>query len=152
MAHLFFNYWKIKEDLSALRDSVSQLREVEKIFTSAQFPEFWADVQGELGYLLSLLGNMTRSTDICLLAINSYQNQQKILSEKRAPLTWASSQESIGNLHYKIGTEHHSRDHLEDALECFHDALYIYENVSREDKIKQLLLAISKTDNELRGI
>ena len=152
MAHLFFNYWKIKEDLSALRDSVSQLREVEKIFTSAQFPEFWADVQGELGYLLSLLGNMTRSVDICLLAINSYQNQQKILSEKRAPLTWASSQESIGNLHYKIGTEHHSRDHLEDALECFHDALYIYENASREDKIKQLLLAISKTDNELRGI
>ena len=150
LSHLFFNYWKMKEDIQALRDSVNQMREVEKIFSVAQFPEFWAEIQGELGYLLSLLGNLTKSIDIYQLAINSYQNQQKILTEKRDPLVWASSQESIGNLHYKIGIEHTSRDHLEDALECFHDALYIYENAARADKIKQLLISISRTDNELK--
>ena len=152
LSHLFFKYWKLKEDTQALRDAVSQLREVEKIFTPSQFPEFWAEIQGELGYFLSLLGNLTKSSDICQLAINSYRNQQKILTEKREPLIWAASQESIGSLHYKIGTDHNSRDHLEDALECFHDALYIYENASHTDKIKQLLISIAKTDNELKKI
>ena len=150
LSHLFFNYWKMKEDIQALRDSVSQMREVEKIFSAAQFPEFWAEVQGELGYLLSLLGSLTKSSDICQLAITCYRNQQKILTEKREPLVWASSQENIGNLHYKIGIDQNSRDHLEDALECFHDALYIYENAARADKIKQLLISISRTDNELK--
>lgn len=150
LSHLFFNYWKQKEDIQALRDAVSQLREVEKIFSYSQFPEFWAVVQGELGYLLSILGNITKSIDICQLAINSYRNQQKIITEKRDPLVWAATQESIGSINYKIGIEHTSRVHLEDALECFHDALYIYENISRADKIKQMLTAIARTDNELR--
>ena len=152
LSHLFFKYWKIKEDIQALRDAVSQLREAEKIFSIAQFPEFWANIQGELGYFLSILGNITKSVDICLLAINCYHNQQKILTEKRNPLVWASTQEHIGQLHYKIGTEHNSRDNLEDALECFHDALYIYENMTQSDKIKQLLIAINKTNGELKGI
>lgn len=150
LSHLFFRYWKLKDDIQALRDAVSQLREVEKIFTISQFPEFWAAVQEELGYLLSLLGNITKSVDICQLAINSYRNQQKILTEKREPLVWASSQENIGRLYYKIGVEQNNRDSLEDALECFHDALYIYENAGRETKIKQMLTAIAQTDNELK--
>ena len=150
LSHLFFYYWKIKEDLQALRDAVSQLREVEKIFSAAQFPDFWAVIQSELGYYLSVLGNITKSSDIYQLAINCYRNQQKIITEKREPLTWASSQEHIGDLHYKIGIEGNSRDHLEDALECFHDALYIYENTSQTEKIKQLLISISKTDRELK--
>ena len=150
LSHLFFNYWKLKEDLQALRDAVSQLREVEKIFSVAQFSEFWADIQGELGYYLSVLGNITKSSDICQLAINCYQNQQKVITEKRDPVNWASIQEHIGQLHYKIGLDRNSRDHFEDALECFHDALYIYENTSQTEKIKQLLIAITKTDNELK--
>lgn len=150
LAHLYFMYWKQKQDLQALRDAVSQLREVEKIFTVSQFPEFWASIQGELGYLLSLLGSITLSSDIYQLAINSYQNQQKIINEKREPLTWADTQERIGNLHYKIAQEQNNRDQFEDALECYHDALYIYENTGKEDKIKQLLIAISRTNSELK--
>ena len=99
---------------------------------------------------MSILGNITQSVEICRLAINSYHNQQKVVTEKREPLVWASTQENIGNIHYKIGTEHNSRDHLEDALECFHDALYVYENISKTDKIKQMLAAIARTDNELK--
>lgn len=151
-SHLLFNYWKQNEDTSALRDAVSQLREVEKIFTPSQFPEFWASVQGKLGYLLSLLGNITRSVDIYQLAINSYLNQQKILTEKREPIIWASSQESIGHLHYKIGLELQNKDQLEDALECFHDALYIYENTTQQEKIKHLLISISKINDYLKGM
>ncbi|MBR1605753.1 MAG: hypothetical protein IJ660_06585 [Alphaproteobacteria bacterium] len=150
LAHLYFNYWKQKQDLQALRDSVSQLREVEKIFTLSQFPDFWANIQKELGYLLSLLGNITHSSDILQLAINSYQNHQKIMNEKREPMLWAEAQEHIGNIHYKIATQQDNRDHLEDALECYHDALYIYENASQEAKIKQLLIAIAKVNNDLR--
>ena len=151
LACLYFNYWKQKQDLQALRDAVSQLREVEKIFTLSQFPEFWANIQKELGYLLSLLGNITGSSDILELAINSYLNCQKIMNEKREPLIWAEAQEHIGNLHYKIALKQDNRDRLEDALECYHDALYIYENASQENKIKQLLIAIAKVDNDLKG-
>ena len=152
LSHLLFNYWKQKEDIQALRDAVSQLREVEKIFSYSQFPDFWATIQGELGYLLSILGNLTNNKDICLLAINSYRNQQKIITEKRAPLTWGNTQENIGNIYYKIGTENYNQTYLEDALECFHDALYIYENTAQKEKIKQVLISIGKTDNQLKTI
>lgn len=57
LAKLFFSYWRQKEDIQALRDAVFQLREAEKIYTYALFPEFWAEIQGELGYYLSLLGS-----------------------------------------------------------------------------------------------
>jgi len=152
LSHLLFSYWKQKEDIQALRDAVSQLREVEKIFSYSQFPDFWAVIQGELGYLLSILGNRTNNKDICLLAINSYRNQQKIINEKRDPLTWGSTQEKIGDIYYKIGSDNSNQTYLEDALECFHDALYIYENASQKEKIKQILIAITKTDNQLKTL
>ena len=66
-------------------------------------------------------------------------------------MSWASSQHSIGDLHFKIGIEQDNRDHLEDALECYHDSLYIYENVGKQDKIKQLLIAINQTNRELKA-
>lgn len=151
LSYLFFKYWKQKDDIQALRDSVSQLREVEKIFTPAQFPEFWAVIEGRLGYLLSLMGNITKNADINQLAINCYKNQQKILTEKRDPLSWADSQYRIGDLHFKIGIEQDNRDHFEDALECYHDSLYIYENIGKQNKIKQLLIAINQTNKELKN-
>ena len=150
LAHLYFAYWKQKQDLQALRDAVSQLREVENIFTMPLFPEFWANIEGELGYLLSLLGNITHSSDIKQLAISSYKNRQKIMNEKREPIAWAEAQEHIGQIHYQIGSEQDNREHLEDALECFHDALYIYENASLQNKIQQMLIAIAKTDRALK--
>lgn len=61
LSKLFFNYWRQKEDIQALRDAVFQLREAEKIYTYALFPEFWAEIQGQLGYLLSLLGSFTKA-------------------------------------------------------------------------------------------
>lgn len=152
LSHLLFNYWKQKEDIQALRDAVSQLREVEKIFSYSQFPDFWARIQDELGYLLSILGNLTKNKDISLLAITCYRNQQKVITERRNPLLWATAQENIGNIHYKIGSEQFNRTHLEDALECFHDALYIYENTTQKEKIKQMLVAISQTNNQLKTI
>ena len=152
LSHLFFNYWKQKEDLQALRDSVSQLREVEKIFTPAQFPDFWADIQEDLGYRLSVLANLTRSADICRLAIACYRNRQKIMTEKRDPLAWAASQENIGDLYYKIGNAQNNQEILEDALECYHDALYLYENTNQSEKIKQLLTSITRTDIRLKNL
>ena len=146
---MFFNYWKQKEDLQALRDAVFQLREAEKIYTYAVFPKFWAEIQGKLGQMLALLGNITKSAEISEVAITSYRNQQKIISEKRSPLAWGHIQENIADIHYHLGQNGCGRSHFEEALEAYHDALYIYENYQSSSDIKKLTTSIARTRRAL---
>lgn len=144
LSHLFLNYWKQKDDLQALRDAVFQLREAEKIYTYALFSEFWANIQGELGHMLSLLGSITKSEEISEIAIASYKNQQKVISEKRDALLWAQIQEDIGEIYYRLGKEGYDKALLEESLEYFHDALYIFENGNFTDKTNKLNISIAK--------
>ena len=152
LSKLFFNYWRQKEDIQALRDAVFQLREAEKIYTYALFPEFWAEIQGHLGYLLSLLGSFTKSEDISELAIACYKNRQKVITEKREPLLWAECAENLGDIYYRIGKNKIDREALEEALEHFHDALYIFENAQQAEHIKKLTVSIAKTNQSLNQI
>lgn len=152
LSQLYFNYWKQKEDLQALRDSVFQLREAEKIYTYALFPNFWAVIQGELGQKLALLGNLTKSNEISELAITSYRNQQRVITERRDPINWALIQEDIGEICYRLGRQNEDRSTLEDALECFHDALYIFENAGNEDKIKEIMTNLARTNQILNSL
>ena len=149
LSKLFFNYWRQKEDLQALRDAVFQLREAEKIYTYALFPEFWAEIQGQLGYLLSLLGSFTKSEDISELAITSYKNRQKVITERRDPLLWAECSENIGNIYYRIGKNKEDRAALEEALEYFHDTLYIFENAQLPEQTKKLTADIARTNQSI---
>ena len=149
LSKLFFNYWRQKEDIQALRDAVFQLREAEKIYTYALFPEFWAEIQGQLGYLLSLLGSFTKSEDISELAIASYKNRQKVITERRDPLLWPECSENIGDIYYRIGRNKADRAALEEALEHFHDALYIFENAQLSERIKKLTTDIARTNQSL---
>ncbi len=151
LAALYYNYWRQKEDLQALRDAVFNLREAEKIFTYALFPEFWADIQGELGHMLALLGSLTGSFDISELAIVAYKNQQKVITERRDPLHWAQIQENIGEIYYRLGKNADDTDSLEEALEYFHDALYIFENMELSEATKRLTIDIAKTSNLLNN-
>ena len=152
LSNLFFNFWKKTEDLQALRDSVFQLREAEKIYTYALFPEFWSEIQGRLGHLLSLLGSLTRSLEISELAIAAYKNRQKVITERRDPLLWAKIQEKIGEIYYTLGKNNIDKDLLEEALEYFHDALYIFENMQLENETYALTTSIRKTSQNLSAI
>ncbi len=152
LSGLFFSYWRQKEDIQALRDSVFQLREAERIFTYALFPEFWSNIEGEIGRLLSLLGNITKSEEISELAISGFKNQQKVITEKRDPLAWAQIQEHIGEIYYRLGKNSDDKSFYEEALEYFHDALYIYENMELQSDIKKISADIAKTSKNLNAL
>lgn len=152
LSHLFFSYWRQKEDIQALRDAVFQLREAEKIYTYALFPEFWATIQGELAHMLSLLGSFSKSEDISELAIACYKNRQKVITERRDPLTWARIQESIGEIYYRLGKHNSDRALLEESLEYFHDALYIFENMELKEDAKKITIDIAKAGQSLNFI
>ncbi len=145
LSGLYYNYWKQTEDLQALRDSVSQLRECERIFTQGQFPAFWGHIEGSLGYLLHNLGHRTQSPDICRLAVAAYRNQQKIVTENRQPLFWARIQQKIAETHYMEGKISANREALEEALACYHDALYIFETARRAQPAAETRTGIAKT-------
>ena len=149
LSQLFYTYWRQKEDIQALRDAVFQLREAEKIYTYALFPEFWSNIQGELAHMLSLLGSFSNSEDISELAIASYKNRQKVITEKRDPLEWAHIQTHIGEIYYRLGKNNQDKALLEEALDYFHDALYIYENMGLEEEIKKISSNIAKTSHNL---
>lgn len=148
---LYFNYWKQKADLQALRDAVSQLREAEKVYTYALFPDFWAHIQDNLGYLLSLLGNITNSIEIGKLAITSYQNRQQVITEKKDPVSWATTQDNIADIYYKMGKSKDDVSFLEESLEYYHDALYVFENAQMEDMVKKLNISIAKVSQILNS-
>lgn len=149
LSNLLYDYWRQKDDLQALRDSVFNLREAEKIFTYTLFPEFWADIEGELGHRLSVLSSITKNNAIAELSINAFKNQQKVITEKRDPFAWAKIQENIGNIYYRLGRETDSRDLLEEGLEYFHDALYIFENMEMDDNRRRIMSNIAKTSDLL---
>ena len=152
LSQLYVNYWKQTEDLQALRDAVFQLREAEKVYTQTLFPKFWAHIQEELGYLLHNLAHLTKSTELYNLAITAYQNQQQVITERENPVSWAKAQEKIGNIYYLQGRKDLDISLLEEALSCFHDALYIYENAHLANNIKQSKSDISKTRQILSEI
>lgn len=149
LSDLLYDYWRQKEDLQALRDSVFNLREAEKIFTYALFPEFWADIEGELGHRLNVLSTLTNNNAIAEMAIAAYKNRQKIITEKRDPFNWAEIQENIGNIYYRLGRNTDDRSFLEESLEYFHDALYIFENMELSDNARRLTASIAKTSDLL---
>ena len=144
LSNLYVNYWKQTEDIQALRDAVFQMREAEKIYTQTLFPDFWAHIQGALGYLLHNIAHLTKSDELYNLAIDAYQNQQKIITEKKEPLSWGYIQEKIGHIYYLQGRKNNAASLLEEALSCFHDALFVYENAQMLSYIKQIKIDIEK--------
>lgn len=126
IARLNFEFWKHTEDIQALRDAVSQLRETEKIYTADQFPQSWCYLEGLLGYYLSCLGMKTQSNDIMLLAINSYHKQQKIYEQSRYSAQWAAIQEEIGNIYYLLGKQNQDINFILEACNYFNSAIEVY--------------------------
>ena len=101
---------------------------------------------------MSLLGSITKSEEISELAITAYQNQQKVVTERRDPLQWANIQEHIGDIFYRLGKNADDKDLLEESLEYFHDALYIYENMQLDEDAKKLTISISKASQYLNRL
>ena len=152
LSDLYVSYWKQTEDIQALRDAVFQLREAEKVYTQVLFPDFWGQIQGRLGYLLHNLGHLTQSREICELSIQAYKNQQKVVTEKNDPKSWADIQEKIGNIEYFLGRMHDDPLRIQEALSCFHDALYIYENAGMTSQAKQIKADIGKAYQSLEKL
>lgn len=149
LSNLLYDYWRQTKDIQALRDAVFNLREAEKIFTYNVFPELWAEIEGLLGQRMNVLSSQTHNNAIAELAVNAYKNQQKIITEKRDPFTWASIQENIGNIYYRLGRETQDDSLLEESLEYFHDALYIFENMDLSENTKRVTTNIAKTSDLL---
>ena len=72
-----------------------------------------------------------------------------MVTERRNPLAWAKTQQEIGEIYYRLGKESADKDLLEEALEYFHDALYIFENADNKDETQKLNADIAKTSHIL---
>lgn len=142
LAELYFEFWKYTDDLQALRDAVSYLREAEKVYTQSLFAALWGKLQGLLGYYLTCLGLKAQSNDIMLLAINSYHNQQKIYPQTMFPQEWADIQDEIGNIYYLLGKQNNDDNFMYEARNYFLSAMDVYtqtKNKAAAQKIKQRL-------------
>lgn len=147
LAILYFNFWKHTNDLQALRDAVSQLREAEKVYSFEQFPQSWCHVEGLLGYYLTSLGMTTKSNDIMLLAIDSYRNQQKIYEQKVYPIEWSQIQEEIGNIYYLLGKQNDDENFMLEARNYFNSALEIYQQLKAKTAATETKRRLAKIRN-----
>lgn len=145
LARLNFEYWKYTQDLQALRDAVAQLREAEKVYSLAQFPQSWCHIEGLLGYYLASLGMTTQSTTLMQLAIESYKNQQNFYTLQLYPVEWAQIQEKIGKIYYTLGKRDEDEKLMQEACNYLDSAIKIYNelgNKSAAASAKNLLAKI----------
>ncbi|MDO4161910.1 MAG: hypothetical protein Q4D80_02755 [Pseudomonadota bacterium] len=149
LALLYFEYWKYKADLQALRDAVAQLREAEKVYSFVQFPLSWCHIEELLGNYLTALGMQTQSNELMQLAIEAYKNRQKIFTQKTNPTVWANVQEKIGNIFYLLGKQNNDDQLMEEARNYFNSALEIYTELEMKADIKNVNRALLKIRNYL---
>ena len=147
LAILYFDFWKYSDDLQALRDAVSQLREAEKVYSIEQFPQSWNHVAGLLGYYLTSLGMTTASNDIMNLAIESYRNQQKMFGQRVYPIEWAQIQEEIGNIYYLLGKQNDDDNFMMEARNYFNSALEVYTQLKAKDAAAETRRRLAKVRN-----
>ncbi|MEE6206546.1 MAG: hypothetical protein VZR95_00640 [Alphaproteobacteria bacterium] len=147
LARLYFEYWKHTNDLQALRDAVSQLREAEKVYSAEQFPQSWCHVEGLLGYYLASLGMTTKSNEVMQLAVNSYKQQQQMWQQYTYPVEWAKIQEEIGNIYYTLGKQNDDDNFMFEARNYFNSALNVYEELKLKNEIKQTEQRLAKIKN-----
>lgn len=130
LALLYFEFWKHTADLQALRDAVAQLREAEKVYSLAQFPQSWCHIEGLLGYYLASLGSDTKSDTIMRLAIDSYKNQQKLYEQQAYPIEWAKIQEKIGQIYYTLGKQDEDENFMLEARNYYQSAIQICNDLN----------------------
>lgn len=147
LAILYFEFWKQTGDLQALRDAAARLRDAEKVYSLAQFPQSWCHVEGLLGYYLTSLGMKTVSNEIMLLAIDSYKNQQQIYEQHAYPMEWAIVQEKIGNIYYLLGKQNEDENFMLEARNYFNSALNVYKELKAKDALNQINIALKKIKN-----
>lgn len=147
LAVLYFEFWKHTTDLQALRDAVARLREAEKVYSFAQFPQSWIHVEGLLGYYLTSLGMTTHSNEVMQLAINSYKQQQQTYTQFSYPVEWAKIQEEIGNIYYLLGKQNDDDNFMFEARNYFNSAINVYEELKMKDKIAQTRTRLAKVRN-----
>lgn len=144
LALLYFEFWKHTDDLQALRDAVSHLREAEKVYSLSQFPQSWCPIEGLLGYYQTLLGMKTSSNEIMLLAIDSYKSQQQIFEQYAHPIEWANVQEKIGNIYYILGKQNNDENFMFEARNYLNSALEVYKEFRAKDAISQINTELKK--------
>lgn len=147
LAELYYDFWKQTNDLQALRDAVSQMREAEKVYTKAQFSQSWCYVEGRLGYFLASLGMITKSNDIMQLAINSYSNQQEIYEQHIYPMEWSAIQEEIGHIYYLLGKLNEDETFMLEARNYFNSALDVYNELKAKTAAAAVKRRLAKIRN-----
>jgi hypothetical protein len=150
ISKMLYRYWKLKEDIQALRDAVAHLRDAENIFTYAFYPFFWAKIQGDLGHMLFIQYNYTRNDAIAKLSIKAYQNKQKVHTEHRSPIIWAETQNKIGEIYFELGKSTRLLRNFELAEECFQDALFVFNNEEDEANNKLSQVNLNKLKKYLK--
>lgn len=146
ISRLYYKYWKQVSDIQALRDAVFHLRDAEKIFSKIAFPYFWAIIQGDLGFYLSMLGLFSKSDEISMLAVDNYKKRQQVYAKDLWPQDWAKSEESIGNIYYNMGKQFDDEVYLEESIKYFQSAADVYENRKLSSELKQMKICVAKAE------
>lgn len=144
LALLNFELWKHTQDLQALRDAVSKLREAEKVYSLAQFPQSWCAIEGLLGYYLMSLGLSTKSATIMNLAVESYKNQQKIYNQQVYPVEWAQIQEKIGKIYYLLGKQDDDEKLMSEAKNYYLSAQAVYQELNLKNAAAETQKMLAK--------
>jgi len=147
LSRLHFEFWKKSDDLQALRDAVAQLREAEKVYTLAQFPQSWCHVEEKLGYYLCCLGSNIKSNEIMQLAVTAYQNQQKIYGQYDFPKEWAKVQEEIGNVYYMLGKDNDDDNFMYEARNYYNSALEVHSKLKDKEAAENIRQRLLKLKN-----
>ena len=96
------------------------------IFTRAEAPARWAEVMNNLGQVLQVFGDQTKSVEVLARAVEVSRSAAEVRSRDRNALAWAASQNALGSALFLLDKHRGTAQHLEDATIAFANALDVY--------------------------
>ncbi len=152
LADLYIKLFNLTDDNQALRDAVFQLRAAEQILTFALKPVLWAEIEEKLGFCFSVLSSKSNSEDIALMAVNHYQNRQKVYTLEKHPKFWADSEKEIADVYYYLGKHNMIESYLEKAIDSYNKAFQIYQNMNLKDQMHLIEKCVIRADEEIMSL
>ena len=69
------------------------------------------------------------------MAVNHYQNRQKVYTLEKHPKFWADSEKEIADVYYYLGKHNMIESYLEKAIDSYNKAFQIYQNMNLKDHV-----------------
>ncbi len=138
-------YESLREVLEASLTGTADTSELAARINRAREPLAWAEMQNNLGNILSALGQQRRDAKSFERAILCFGNALEVLNPESSPLEWAATQYNLGTANQALGRLLEDTKPLNLAVDAYTNALQVWTREKSPEDWMYTLLQLGTT-------